>query len=136
MANELKLAKASREVARELNELAPEARYPFDVGHLFRGRNKAPCCVLGHVIERAGLTALVKGRPSFLDDHKIVYRNAGDAISDICGTPNLEEEVSLALCDVIEANDFRHDAEAVAAALYEFADLIEVAEAPSADEEA
>lgn len=135
MANELKIAKAARSIARELTDLPANAPYPFDVGHVFRGGHKAPCCVIGHVIERAGLTGLVKGRRGS-GNGGIMFRHSGYAIADACHVDLLSEDVQDAIRDVVEANDYDHGAQAVASRLYLVADLLEIDAAPTTAAEA
>jgi len=134
MANELKLAKAAREIARELDESPRQNPYPFGRGFVFQGDDKTPCCAIGHVIQRAGLSGLAKGRPD--NDGKITFTRSDCAVADACNLRQLfPKRVNDAICDLVDANDGAHGAQSVAVAIYHFADVLELAAAPTGDKE-
>ena len=134
MANEIKLAKAARAVARELMTDRQDPPYPFGSGHVFRMKDgvKTPCCVIGQVIHRAGLTDLVKGRPR--DNGQLSYSNSSTALEDVCGVASLAKPVDKVVGDLVESNDYFPNREAVAHELYVLAELLELAAAPTDNE--
>ncbi len=121
MANEIKIAKAAREIAAELAALPSEAEYPFGDGHVFRvdGGHKAPCCAIGH------------GR----ENHRkqLSFRSSTAAIEDTCCIPSLPADIEEAIGDVVEANDYLFSAQRVSKGLYDLANELELAAAPTTD---
>ncbi len=134
MANEIKLAEAAREIARELGKLPAESPLPFGKGYVFKvdDRDKVSCCAIGHVINRAGLSVLVKGRSNGMSG--MTYRSSDAAIKDVCGVGDLEKQVSEAIGDVVEANDYSSDPALVANRLYNLADCLEMSTVPTSAE--
>jgi hypothetical protein len=133
MANEIKIAKAAREIARELNDLPAESRHPFGYLRTFIGNNRTPCCAIGHVIQRAGLADLPKGRPSSADPNKLSWVSSTSALCDVFGVEELPDEVFNVIDGLVGSNDRGDEATIVAAGLYRLADALELEAAPKGD---
>jgi len=129
MANELKLAAAAREIARKLVDLPSDSLHPFGEGFVFKGDDKAPCCVIGHVIHAAGMSELVHTNAERLMDGRVAYRSSNEAITDVVGA-ELPDSVSQAVGAVVWANDHETRARAVEEPLYGLANALEETAAP------
>ena len=130
MANELKIACAAREIARELDDLPVGSPYPYGEGFVFKGDGKTPCCAIGHVIHKAGLSNLVTTGSERLQDGILAFRSSTEAIQDVLGKEYLPRDVITAIGHVVEANDGDQKPQEVAQALFEVANALEEIAAP------